>query len=117
MIRTSTATRERVAEGTRATRSGRMCVAAPVSGRVPALAWVLAGALLLGAGGCTAGHPARAASSASPTRSAAAQGMPGMQMAPAAPQAPAVELRIGMEELFGQDVFVGIRVTRSLAAR
>jgi hypothetical protein len=36
-----------------------------------------------------------------------------MQMPSAAPQAKAVELRIGLEELFGQDVFVGIRVTRS----
>jgi hypothetical protein len=113
VIRTSTATREMVAEGTRATRSGRMGAAAPVSGRVPAVGWVLAGALLLGAGGCTAGHPARPGSPPSPTRSAAAQGMPGMQMTPAAPKAQAVEPRIGMEELFGQDVFVGIRVTRS----
>ncbi len=38
---------------------------------------------------------------------------PGMQMAPAAQKATAVGLRIGLEELFGQDVFVGIRVTRS----
>lgn len=73
----------------------------------------MTGALVLGAGGCTAGHPARPASSPSATRSAAAQGMPGMQMAPAASQGKAVELRIGMEELFGQDVFVGIRVARS----
>jgi hypothetical protein len=36
-----------------------------------------------------------------------------MQMAPLAPQRQAVELRTGLEELFGQDVFVGIRVTRS----
>ena len=34
-------------------------------------------------------------------------------MAPAAQKATAVGLRIGLEELFGQDVFVGIRVTRS----
>jgi hypothetical protein len=38
---------------------------------------------------------------------------PGMQMAPAAQKATAVGLRIGLEELFGQDVFVGVRVTRS----
>jgi hypothetical protein len=101
-----------VSEGTRATRSVEMGVAAPVSGRGPG-AWILAGALVLGACGCTASHPARAASSASPTRSAAAQGMQGMQMPAAAPTAQAVELHIGMEELFGQDVFVGIRVTRS----
>ena len=34
-------------------------------------------------------------------------------MAPTAQKATAVGLRTGMEELFGQDVFVGIRVTRS----
>ncbi len=85
-----------------------------MSGRVPAAGWVfLAGALVLGACGCTAGHPARAAAQASPTGSATAQGMQGMQMPAAAPTAQAVELRIGMEEFFGQDVFVGIRVTRS----
>ncbi len=83
-----------------------------MSGRVPAAAWISAGALLLGACGCTA-SPARPASQPSPTRSAAAQGMPGMQMAPAASQGQAVELRIGLEELLGQDVFVGIRVARS----
>jgi len=36
-----------------------------------------------------------------------------MKMAPLAPQRQAVELRTGLEELFGQDAFVGIRVTRS----
>jgi hypothetical protein len=36
-----------------------------------------------------------------------------MQMARLAPQRQAVELRTGLEELFGQDVFVGVRVTRS----
>ena len=89
-----------------------MGVAAPMSGRVPAL--IVAGALVLGACGCAASRPARPAAQASPTRSAAAQGMQGMQM-PAAttPTAQAADLRIGMEEFFGQDVFVGIRVTRS----
>ncbi len=74
-------------------------------------AWIVAGALVLGACGCTASHPARpAAGEPSPARSSMA---PGMQMTPAAQKATAVGLRIGMEELFGQDVFVGIRVTRS----
>jgi hypothetical protein len=36
-----------------------------------------------------------------------------MQMSSLAPKQQAVELRTGLEELFGQDVFVGIRVTRS----
>jgi hypothetical protein len=101
-----------VSEGTGATRSVQMGVAAPMSGRVPAL--IVAGALVLGACGCAASRPARPAAQASPTRSAAAQGMQGMQM-PAAttPTAQAADLRIGMEEFFGQDVFVGIRVTRS----
>ena len=85
--------------GTRAARSGQMPV------------WIVAGALVLGAGGCTASHPARpAAGEPSPSQSSMA---PGMQMTPAAQKATAVGLRIGMEELFGQDVFVGIRVTRS----
>lgn len=39
--------------------------------------------------------------------------MNGMQMSSNAPKQQAVELRTGLEELFGQDVFVGIRVTRS----
>src|SRR2546429_7392202 len=38
---------------------------------------------------------------------------PGMQIASAGQKVTAVGLRIGLEELFGQDVFVGIRVTRS----
>jgi hypothetical protein len=107
--------RVRAGEGGRATRLVRMGVGAPVSGRVPG-AWILAGALVLGACGCTAGKPDRPAAHASPTRSAAAPGMQnmqGMQMPAAPPTAQAVELRMGMEEFFGQDVFVGIRVTRS----
>ena len=39
--------------------------------------------------------------------------MNGMQMSSNAPKQQAVELRTGLEELFGQDVFVGIRVARS----
>lgn len=113
LIRTLIGTRASVTGANRAARSGRMSAGTPMSGRVPIAAWISAGALLLGACGCTASHPARPASQPSPTRSAAAQGMPGMQMAPAASQGQAVELRIGLEELLGQDVFVGIRVARS----
>lgn len=36
-----------------------------------------------------------------------------MQLSPLDPERQAVELRTGLEELFGQDVFVGVRVTRS----
>jgi len=39
--------------------------------------------------------------------------MTGMQMSSNAPKQQTVELRTGLEELFGQDVFVGVRVTRS----
>jgi len=96
---TSIGTRASGTGGTRAARSGQMHV------------WIVAGALVLGAGGCTASHPARpAAGEPSPSQSSMA---PGMQMTPAAQKATPVGLRIGMEELFGQDVFVGIRVTRS----
>jgi hypothetical protein len=84
-----------------------------MSGRVPVAAWTLIGALVLGACGCTAGNPARPASPPPATRSSAADGMNGMQMSSNAPKQQAVELRTGLEELFGQDVFVGIRVTRS----
>jgi hypothetical protein len=90
-------TRVRVSGGVRATRSVEIGVAC---------------ALLLGACGCTASHPGRPAAHASPTRSAAAQGMQMPAAATPKTQA-AVELRIAMEEFFGQDVFVGIRVTRS----
>jgi hypothetical protein len=99
LTRTSIGTRASVRGGTRAARSGRMH------------AWIVAGALVLAACGCTASHPARpAAAEPSAARSSMA---PDMQMAPAARKATAVQLRIGLEELFGQDVFVGIRVTRS----
>jgi len=81
--------------------------------RTPVAAWIVIPALMLGACGCTAGNPTRPAASPSATRSSAATGMNGMQMSAQAPKQPAVELRTGLEELFGQDVFVGIRVTRS----
>src|SRR5438067_6665323 len=83
---------------------------APMSGRVPVAAWTLISALVLGACGCTASNPARAASQPVPTRSFAAQRA---QLSPLDPKRQAVELRTGLEELFGQDVFVGVRVTRS----
>jgi hypothetical protein len=74
---------------------------------------IVIGALVLGACGCTASNPARPASTPPATRSSAADGMNGMQMSSNAPKQQAVELRAGLEELFGQDVFVDIRVTRS----
>jgi hypothetical protein len=76
----------------------------------PVAAWTLVSALLLGACGCTASHPARRASQPAPTQSLAMQRMP---QSPLDPKQQAVELRTGLEELFGQDVFVGVRVTRS----
>ena len=82
---------------------------APISWRVPVAAWTLISALMLGACGCTAGNPTRPVSQP-PTRSFAAQHV---QLSPLDPKRQAVELRTGLEELFGQDVFVGIRVTRS----
>ena len=102
---------------TRATATGGTAVPvragradAPMSGRVPVAAWTLISALVLGACGCTASNPTRAASQPAPTRSFAAQRA---QLSPLDPKQQAVELRTGLEELFGQDVFVGIRVTRS----
>ena len=86
-----------------------------VSGRVPVAAWTLIGALVLGGCGGAASHPARPGPQP-PSQSLAAHGMqmsPGMQMSRLDPQRQAVELRMGLEELFGQDVFVGVRVTRS----
>ena len=72
-------------------------------------------ALVLGACGCTAGHPARQAAHASPSpvrpRRMAMQGSRCHRYDPKTQAA--VELRTGLEEFFGQDVFVGIRVTRS----
>jgi hypothetical protein len=87
-----------------------MRAAAPMSGRAPVAAWILISALLLGACGCTASKPTRPAAQPTPTRSFAAQRA---QLSPLDPKRQEVELRTGLEELFGQDVFVGIRVTRS----
>ncbi len=103
VLRTLIGTRATVRGGTCAARSGQMRTAAPF----------VIGALVLGACGCTASNPARPASPPPATRSSAADGMSGMQMSSNAPKQQAVELRTGLEELFGQDVFVGIRVARS----
>jgi hypothetical protein len=104
VIRTLIGTRATVRGGTCAARSGQIRTAAPI----------VIGALVLGACGCTASNPPpRPASPPPATRSSAADGMTGMQMSSNAPKQQAVELRTGLEELFGQDVFVGIRVTRS----
>jgi hypothetical protein len=103
--RTLIGTRATVTEGTCTARSGQM--------RMPVAAWIVIPALVLGACGCTASNPTRPAASPPATRSSGATGMNGMQMSAQPAKQPAVELRTGLEELFGQDVFVGIRVTRS----
>jgi len=86
--------------------------------RAPVAASALISALALGACGCTASNmtssaasnPARSASEPAPAESMAMQREP---TSPLDPKRQVVELRTGLEELFGQDVFVGIRVTRS----
>jgi hypothetical protein len=72
-------------------------------------AWALIGALVLGGCGGAGSSPAR------PGPQPPSQGLMahGMQMSRLDPQRQVVELRTGLEELFGQDVFVGVRVTRS----
>jgi hypothetical protein len=80
-----------------------------MSGRVPVAAWTLISAFVLGACGGPASSPTRPGPQP-PSRSFAAQDV---RLSPLAPKQQAVELRTGLEELFGQDVFVGIRVTRS----
>jgi hypothetical protein len=69
----------------------------------------LISALMLGACGCAASNPTRPGPQP-PSREFAAQRV---QLSPLDPKQQAVELRTGLEELFGQDVFVGVRVTRS----
>jgi len=102
-------TRATATRGTAVPVSGRARANAPMSGRVPVAAWTLISALVLGACGCAASNPTRPASEP-PTRSFAAHRV---QLSPLDPERQAVELRTGLEELFGQDVFVGVRVTRS----
>src|SRR5262249_47030855 len=109
LIRTLMRTRATATRGTAVPVRAEQRAGAPMSGRVPVAAWALISALVLGACGGTASHPARPGSQ--PTlRPFAAHGM---KMPRLAPQRQAVELRTGLEELFGQDAFVGIRVTRS----
>src|SRR5581483_812863 len=88
--------------------------------RAPVAAPALISALVLGTCGCTASSasstsraassPARSASQPAPTESMAMQAEP---TSPLDPKRQAVELRSGLEELFGQDTFVSIRVVRS----
>ncbi len=80
-----------------------------MSGRVPVAAWSLISALVLGACGSGAGNPTRPGPQPSSQRFTAH----GVQLSRLDPKRQAVELRTGLEELFGQDVFVGVRVTRS----
>ncbi len=82
---------------------------APMSGRVPVAALAFISALVLGTCGCAASNPTR------PASQPPAQGpmAPGMQMSRLEPKQQAVELRTELEELFGQDVFVSVRVIRS----
>jgi hypothetical protein len=87
--------------------------------RAPVAASALISALVLGACGCTASSTSRAASN--PAGSAAepspsqsmSMSMPPQPTSPLDPKKQTVELRTGLEELFGQDTFVGIRVVRS----
>ena len=79
-----------------------------MSGRVPAAALTLISALVLSACGGAASNPTRPGPQPT-SRSFMAH----MQMSPLDPKRQAVELRTELEELFGQDVFVGVRVIRS----
>jgi hypothetical protein len=82
---------------------------APMSGRVFVVAWALISALALGVCGCTTSNPTRPGPQPS-TRPLTAHDV---QLSRIDPKQQAVELRTRLEELFGQDVFVGVRVTRS----
>ena len=68
-----------------------------MTGRVPVAAWTLSSALMLGACGCAASNPTRPGPQ--PPREFAAQRV---QLSPLDPKQQAVELRTGLEELFGQ---------------
>jgi len=80
-----------------------------MSGRAPVAAWILISALVLGACGCTASNPTQPG----PPRPSRPVTAHDVQLSRLDPKQQAVELRTRLEELFGQDVFVGIRVTRS----
>ena len=95
--------------GHRGGRSGRARADALMSGRVPVAACTVISALVLSACGGAAGNPTRPGPQ-SPSQGPMAHAV---QLSPIAPKRQAVELRTELEELFGQDVFVGVRVTRS----
>ena len=82
-----------------------------------ATTWLMVGALAIGACGCAASHPtAHPSSRHSPRPTPAATGMQmshDMPMSRLSPTRGAVQLRTGLEELFGEDAFAGIRVIRS----
>jgi hypothetical protein len=81
-----------------------------------AATWLMVGALVIGACGCAASPPARPGSQRAPRPTAAATGMQmsqDMPMSRLSPKRQAVQIRIGLEELFGEDAFAGIRVIRS----
>jgi hypothetical protein len=80
-----------------------------MSGRVSVVAWTLISALALGVCGCTTSNPTRPGPQ-SPSRRFMAHDV---QLSRVSPKQQAVQLRTELEELFGQDVFVGVRVTRS----
>jgi hypothetical protein len=86
-----------------------------MSGRARVAAWASISALVLGTCGCAASHPARPDSKPSPhsSQSSPSMAMQSVQLSPLDPKKQAVELRTEMEELFGQDVFVSVRVIRS----
>jgi hypothetical protein len=76
---------------------------------VPVAAWTLISALVLGACGGAASNPTRPGPEP-PSRWSSARGV---QLSALDPKRQAVELRTELEERFGQDVFVGVRVIRS----
>jgi len=80
-----------------------------MSGRGRVAAWTLISAFVLGACGCAASNPARPGPQP-PSRGLMAHSG---QLSRLDPKQQAVELRTELEELFGQDVFVGVRVARS----
>ena len=87
-----------------------------MSGRVRLAAWASISALVLGTCGCAASNPARPDSKPSPQSSRSSPSMAmqqSVQLSPLDPRKQPVELRTEMEELFGQDVFVSVRVIRS----
>lgn len=82
-----------------------------------AVTWLMTGALVITASGCAASSPAaRPSSHRAPRPSPAATGMQmsqDMPMSRLSPKQQSVQIRLGLEELFGEDAFAGIRVIRS----